>query len=137
MSDWYSKVLEFQKTFNHMVSEQPTALDTAERVHRFGFMLEELQEFLVADSIPAQADAMVDLIYFALGTLVGMGVDPNPIFEIVHDANMQKLWHDGKPRYRPSDGKVVKPPNWLDPWQPIVAEIARQAALAIDAELGS
>lgn len=34
------------------------------------------------------------------------------ILNEVMRSNMAKLWDDGKPRYRESDGKAIKPPNW-------------------------
>lgn len=37
------------------------------------------------------------------------------IMEEVMRSNAEKLWEDGKPRYRESDGKVIKPPNWEEP----------------------
>ena len=63
-------------------------------------MREEVDEFVESTNVVDQADAMIDLIYFALGTLVEMGVRPAPLFDIVHNANMQKLWPDGAPRIR-------------------------------------
>ena len=57
-------------------------------------MLEEINEFLDAvkeQDIVEQADAMIDTIYFALGTLVEMGVQPEQLFDIVQHANMSKL----------------------------------------------
>ena len=62
---------------------------------------------------------MIDLIYFALGTLVEMGVKPKKIFDIVHNANMNKLWEDGKVHCREGDNKVLKPPTWEDPFSKI------------------
>lgn len=88
-------------------------------------MQEEVEEFLEAEDVVDQADAMIDLIYFALGTLVEMGVKPEPLFRIVHEANMKKLWPDGKPHYN-EDGKTVKPPGWTDPYPALQAEIERQ-----------
>jgi hypothetical protein len=88
-------------------------------------MDEELREFRAAHDVTDQADAMIDLIYFALGSLVEMGVHPSPLFAIVQKANMSKLWEDGKPRYD-EDGKIVKPPGWQDPAPLLAAEIARQ-----------
>jgi predicted HAD superfamily Cof-like phosphohydrolase len=55
-----------------------------------------------------------------------MGVRPEELFRIVHEANMSKLWEDGKPRYRESDGKVIKPPTWQAPEPLLSKEIARQ-----------
>lgn len=58
-----------------------------------------------------------------------MGVNPTPIFNIVHKANMGKLFPDGRPRYRPDNGKVMKPDNWEQDFAPepkIKAEIINQ-----------
>jgi predicted HAD superfamily Cof-like phosphohydrolase len=90
-------------------------------------MLEEIDEFIESDNITDQADAMIDLIYFALGTLVEMGVKPQKLFDIVHEANMTKLWEDGKPRYN-SDGKTIKPPGWQDPFKKLEDAIGNYLA---------
>ena len=57
---------------------------------------------------------MVDLIYFALGTLTEMGVEAGAAFAVVHAANMEKLGPDGRPILHP-DGKIAKPAGWVDP----------------------
>ena len=88
-------------------------------------ILEEKNEFLASDEIVEQADAMIDVIYFALGTLVEMGIKPDNLFQIVQDANMSKLWPDGKPHYN-QDGKTIKPSTWEDPHNKLKAEIDRQ-----------
>jgi predicted HAD superfamily Cof-like phosphohydrolase len=95
---------------------------------RAKWMNEEVAEFLIADDIYEQADAMIDLIYFALGTLVEMGLEADELFEIVQQANMAKLWPDGKPHYNPKDGKVIKPEGWEDPAPKIRACIDRVIA---------
>src|SRR5262249_20908947 len=122
----YDDVKEFHARFGHPVREAPTLLAAARAAARASWMQEEVAEFLAAHTIPDQADAMIDLIYFAVGTLVEMGVRPEPLFDIVHRANMEKLWPDGKPRFR-DDGKTVKPPAWVDPDEAIREEIERQA----------
>ena len=71
-------------------------------------------EFVVAYDIVEQADAMIDTIYFTLGTLVEMGVDPKEIFDAAHWSNMEKLWPDGKLRYDQND-KIMKPGTWESP----------------------
>ncbi|MWO10827.1 HAD family hydrolase, partial [Escherichia coli] len=55
------------------------------------------------------------------------------IFEIVHQANMGKLFPDGKPHYHPVTNKVLKPDNWEEQCAPepkIAKEIQRQIAQA-------
>ena len=67
-------------------------------------------------------NAMIDTIYFALGTLVEMGVKPEALFEIVQEANMSKLWADGKPHFNEM-GKTIKPEGWQDPHEKLKAAI--------------
>jgi predicted HAD superfamily Cof-like phosphohydrolase len=122
----YDDVKEFHDRFGHPVRDTPTLLTAERAAARASWMQEEVAEFLAARTVAEQADAMIDLIYFAVGTMVEMGVRPEPLFGIVHGANMQKLWPDGKPRFR-EDGKTVKPPTWVDPDDAIREEIERQA----------
>jgi predicted HAD superfamily Cof-like phosphohydrolase len=124
----WEKVKEFHRHFGVPHREKPEKL-AMERVRkRAKWMEEEIEEFKQAETIEEQADAMIDTIYFALGTLVEMGVRPQALFDIVHAANMSKLWEDGKPRYRESDGKVIKPSTWQDPGPLLSEEIKRQTA---------
>ena len=119
LNEEFEKVKEFHEVFAIPVSGTPVKLTEQRAKFRAGFMLEEIEEFTESDNIYDQADAMIDLIYFALGTLVEMGVKPKEIFDIVQNANMSKIWDDGKPRYRDGDGKVLKPPSWEDPFPKI------------------
>lgn len=83
----------------------------------------------VNDVLTAQADALTDQLYFIFGSFVQMGVKPFNLFKIVQRANMGKLWEDGKPRYRKSDGKIIKPEGWEEKFAPeprLKAEIERQ-----------
>jgi len=120
----YNMVRQFHEEFNHSISDTPVMLSRTDAENRYKWMLEEINEFMEATDIVEQADAMIDLIYFALGTLVMMGVKPEKPFAIVQKANMAKLWEDGKPRYN-ADGKVIKPTNWVDPHNELKACIER------------
>lgn len=80
-----------------------------------------------------QVDALVDLLYFTYGSFVLLGVDPKPLLEIVHQANLGKLFPDGKPHYDPVTHKVLKPADWAKNYAPepqILAELKRQSTLA-------
>ena len=127
MNREYEKVKEFHTAFECPVSETPVTLTLDRAKERAGFMREEIEEFIESADIYGQADAMIDLIYFALGTLVEMGVKPEKLFDIVHEANMSKLWSDGRVHRRESDGKVIKPPEWEDPEPKIRAEIDKMS----------
>jgi predicted HAD superfamily Cof-like phosphohydrolase len=80
---------------------------------------------VIEDVLVDQVDALADTNYFTQGTYVIAGVDPQPLFDIVQDANMAKLWPDGKPRYY-EDGKIKKPDDWVGPEPKLKAEIERQ-----------
>lgn len=91
---------------------------------RTSYMLEELAEFLRSETIEDQADALGDLIYFAIGTYTLMGLKPENIFNEIHAANMRKVI-DGKV-LRNEQGKIVKPEGWYGPESEIRKEIERQ-----------
>jgi len=93
---------------------------------------EQLEKDFIQDEnerIVAQADALTDGIYFAMGSAVELGVDIEPVFEIVQGANMSKLFtdEDGNKyaKYR-EDGKVLKSPDFYQPEEFIKAEIKKQ-----------
>ena len=123
MKKEWNDVREFHEKFGHPVAGVPKMVDKKRALSRGKWMNEEVAEFLVAEDIYEQADAMIDLIYFALGTLVEMGLEADELFDIVQQANMSKLWPDGKPHYNPKDGKVIKPADWQDPAPKIKAYI--------------
>lgn len=130
MNKQYEMVRDFQTVMNQPVANTPTVMDKKRRKDRFGYMDEELTEFFDAETVVDQADAMIDLIYLALGTLVEIGVQPEELFAIVHLANMSKLWPDGKVHTNPETGKVMKPPTFVRPEPLLEAEILRQSELA-------
>ncbi|MFB8506490.1 HAD family hydrolase [Enterococcus durans] len=76
-----------------------------------------------------QVDALTDILYFTYGSFSLLGVDPTNIFDIVHQANMGKLFPDGQPHYHPVTNKVLKPADWEQNYAPepkIAKEIQRQ-----------
>lgn len=125
MNNEWNDVRNFHLRFGHPVAKAPIKVAPERALKRYNWMLEEINEFIEADEIVEQADAMIDLIYFALGTLVEMGIEPDNLFSIVHEANMSKLWPDGKPHYN-SEGKTVKPLSWEDPHDKLKGEILKQ-----------
>ena len=122
----WEDVRAFHLAFGHPAPEGPELLH-ADLVHRrAGWIEEEADELREAPTIADQADAFIDIIYFALGGLVNLGVRPERLWDIVQNANLAKLFPDGRPRYRDGDGKVMKPDGWQDPGPLLQAEIDRQ-----------
>lgn len=82
------------------------------------------------DRLVAQSDALVDSAYFISGSFTEMGVQPDQLFEIVQQANLSKLFKDENgnkyPKYRESDGKILKSPEFFEPEPKLKEEIENQ-----------
>lgn len=102
-------------------NEPVTGLSDANFILSAKQLREEISEFEYADEqddLPGQVDAMLDLVYFALGVLYKMGLSPleiNTLFEAVHNANMTKAI--GKKKGREVEGATdaIKPVDFKDP----------------------
>ena len=118
MNHAFEDVKEFHEAFGVPIACEPVLLTPERAKKRASWITEEVQEFLVATDkadIVEQADAMLDILYFTLGTFVEMGISPEELFTIVHQANMSKLFPDGKAHYN-IDGKIQKPEGWENPY---------------------
>lgn len=90
---------------------------------RYQFMAEELDEFWKAGLDPMKgvdlalaADALVDLVYVALGTADMMGLPWQALWAEVQRANMSKVRAIRiEDSLRRSTFDVVKPPGWTPP----------------------
>jgi predicted HAD superfamily Cof-like phosphohydrolase len=60
-------------------------------------------------ALPRSADALIDLLYVTIGSLLAMGIDMWPLWAEVNRANMAKL---GGPVI---NGKLCKPEGWKPP----------------------
>lgn len=133
LSACFDKVRAFHLAFGHPAPDVPTLIPPSRVEQRHGFSVEENDEFKDATTIWDQADAALDKLYFALGDLVELGVDPSPLFDIVQAANMAKLGPDGKPIPHPTiPGKSGKPAGWVKPEPWLEAEVRRQMRLNPD-----
>lgn len=112
----YSDVRAFQTKFGQLVGDKPRHLTRRKLNDRIAQMQEELDEFITAvdnDDIAEQADALVDLVYFALGTAAHMGLPWQALWVDVQRANMSKV-----PGVKPERGFLVdcvKPEGWEGP----------------------
>lgn len=111
--DWYHDVRDFHRKFGCWEGERPSippseVEDLRESLENEEF--EELQRATLSDDLPKIADSVVDLVYVLLGRLVSYGIDPRPIWNEVHRANMRK--EGGGER---DDGKILKPDGWVGP----------------------
>jgi predicted HAD superfamily Cof-like phosphohydrolase len=86
------------------------------RVHQ---LFEEADEFAKAAQDKDQAgmaDALVDIVYFALGTAHVLGVPWHAVWSEIHAANMRKV-RSSAPRsaHRGGGWDVVKPDDFIPP----------------------
>jgi hypothetical protein len=112
-TDFFAMVSEFQKKFGHEKPVHPIALsdemDKLKRIH----LAEELEEYADAVCLEDCLDALVDLVYVALGTAYSHGFDFNEAFRRVHEANMRKeRATDSKQSKRGTSLDIIKPVGW-------------------------
>jgi predicted HAD superfamily Cof-like phosphohydrolase len=128
--DMFEDVQDFHRKFGLEYEGRPRMLPPDLEKFRCKFMLEELEEYVLAviayhDAETAQCrfeamakafDALIDLVYVALGTADLHGFPFHKGWDRVHKANMSKVRAE-----RASDSKrgstydVVKPPGWKAP----------------------
>jgi predicted HAD superfamily Cof-like phosphohydrolase len=119
-------VREFTAACHDDLPSAPTPL-TPEAIDFIRQMVnDEMDELVEATDVTEQADALVDAIYYICDCAVRHGINLDPLFDIVHSANMGKVV-DGKVLRR-DDGKILKPEGWQDPGPALDAEVARQQA---------
>lgn len=119
-----SQVREFSQACDNTLPKSPRKM-TSEGIAFIRQMVDdEMDELEKAETITEQADALVDAIYYICDFAVHHGINLDPLFDIVHRANMQKVV-GGKVIQR-QDGKVLKPAGWKDPSPKLEAEITRQ-----------
>lgn len=125
MRNEYNDVHDFHRIFDHPANFRPTVQPDNRKQARADWIAEETQELRDSTTVEDQADAYIDIIYFAIGGMVEIGVDPQPLWGIVHRANMAKVQPDGSVKRR-DDGKIIKPIGWTAPDEAQRVEIARQ-----------
>lgn len=110
---------QFHTHFKLPRPNAPSLLTPELKDFRIRFMQEELDEFIVAHNkqdLAGCLDALVDLVYVALGTAWLMNLPFDKAWTAVQKANMSKVRAE-----RPGDSKrgtsfdVIKPPGWQAP----------------------
>lgn len=136
----FEDVQDFHAKFNQLAPDGPTHLTKRKLAERANFMLEELREFASAaglqlcslcdgeefeflnitnddQDLPLQADALVDLVYVALGTAAMMGLPWQELWDDVQRANMAKEMRIVTHRVGSQHPKAMigKPDGWVGP----------------------
>lgn len=130
----YDDVYDFHQKYGLLNGVKPRQLTTRKLQERLEFMWEEFHEFADASGfVPAefedsgkvkwvgdfdekdiaeQADALIDLVYVAMGTAVMMGLPWQALWDDVQRANMSKVRGTTK---RGHAVDVTKPEGWVGP----------------------
>ncbi len=101
-------VMPIQEAEALVYSRGPTSLDMA--AIRANYKAPESDDAKMLE----QADALVDWTVYTLNAAAKQHWNLNPVFNEVMLANEAKRWEDGTYHRRP-DGKIIKPPNWMEP----------------------
>lgn len=124
----FRDVYDFHRQFDLMAAVVPRHLTRRKLKERSEFLHEELAEFDRAcglsesdgrvteisddQDLAQQADALVDLVYVALGTAVMLGLPWDVLWADVQRANMAKVRGVTKRGHKVD---VTKPPGWQGP----------------------
>lgn len=130
LDDFYEAVQKFHTAVGHPDGKYLQRLTGAELKRRVDWTMEEVKEFAEAPEIVEQARELGDIIWFAVGSLVCMGVKPSDVLAPIIRANLSKIDDEGHVQYRASDGKVQKPANWKSPHDGIRHNIERAYGIA-------
>lgn len=123
MDPIFGLVKEFHEKFGVPVGQKPTTIPLGRVDLRYDLIFEELEEYRVAaeaslsnGGLSPVADALADLLYVVMGTVVEHGFHRiDEIVAEVHRSNLSKLDPiTGKPILR-EDGKVLKGANFSAP----------------------
>jgi predicted HAD superfamily Cof-like phosphohydrolase len=122
---------QFHRKFDLIYEGKPRVLPYDLGKFRIRFLIEETAEYQSAvsraaldlsssrspdDQMAKALDALVDLVYVALGTAYLHGFDFNEAWRRVHEANMKKIRAaDVSQSTRGSLHDVIKPPEWEPP----------------------
>jgi len=109
----------FHKKYKFEKNEKVGIPDNNELVNfRTSFLMEELAEYTQAITKKDAAgalDALVDIVYIALGTAWLFNLPFNKAWDAVQKANMSKIRTKSKSKKRGTSFDVVKPKGWTAP----------------------
>jgi hypothetical protein len=112
--DLFGMVAEFQEKFGLEYDGPPRYLVLEEWDLKRMHIREEYHELCDATTLEEEFDALIDLVYVALGMAYRMGLPFNEGFRRVHAANMAKVRasSSGESK-RNSTLDIIKPAGWV------------------------
>ena len=118
-TDLINDIDRFHKKFGFEKTDKPDIPDDSELVNfRTSFLLEELAEYsqaITKKDTAGALDALVDIVYIALGTAWLFNLPFEKAWKEVQRANMEKIRAKDTTGKRGTKFDVIKPKNWKPP----------------------
>ncbi len=135
----FKDIRDFHVKFGLQYDGPPRELPEDVKAFRWKFLNEELNEYkqgLLDNDIEQQFDALIDLVYVALGTAYLSGFPFEKGWDIVQACNMAKVkaGPNGEGSKRGSPHDVIKPEGWQGPEQQL-REALEQRAETVEADM--
>jgi len=105
------EVQTFLTKFGLSYKGSPQSLHATIKADRIKHMREEISEYSYAKNKEEELDAIIDIIYLAIGTGLMQGFDIEEAFKRVHQANMKRI----KNPVITDKGGIFKPKGWQAP----------------------
>ena len=116
MNKFLQQIEAFHIKYQLQYKDNPRFLPPELAQFRAMFMEEELEEYRQAETLEDKLDALIDLVYVALGTAYLHGFDFEEGFNRVHSANMAKVRAEvADDSKRGTKFDVIKPAGWTPP----------------------
>lgn len=141
-ADLVADIAKFHAKFNIPQRAEGQPIDPDLMRFRIKFLAEELKEANIAaaeSNLPDFLDALVDLVYVAIGTAHVFNLDFQHAWRNVQEANMKKVNRsEENPGKRGHSSDIVKPAGWVAPTHEelFTHEDLRLDPLTIDPEEG-
>lgn len=117
--DLFDDIKEFHEKFDVKPLDKPALLSNELMKFRVDFIQEELDELQTAymyGNLEEVFDALIDIVYVALGTAYVMKLPFNKGWQEVHACNMKKIRvMSSDESKRNSNYDVIKPVGWKKP----------------------
>lgn len=115
----FHDVIDFHNKYGLVYTGKVRPLDKSTQAYRIHFLEEELNEFIQSanlDDTVGMADALIDIVYVAMGTAYMMGLPWQKLWDEVQRTNMNKIRAtDANQSKRKNLLDVIKPEGWEPP----------------------
>lgn len=115
----FHDVIDFHNKYGLVYTGKVRPLDKSTQAYRIHFLEEELKEFIQSanlDDTVGMADALIDIVYVAMGTAYMMGLPWQKLWDEVQRTNMNKIRAtDANQSKRKNLLDVIKPEGWEPP----------------------